>query len=226
MAKLPACTTCTVSGDKKICRVKEGGVGIASCPTKKMKEAVARARGKYTNPQIKEFARQASIQEGECYANKEARPFIKHPVKPRLQEIIEFSQKMGYHRLGLAYCGGLQAEAAQLHKILEAHGFEVVSAVCKVGGISKEYIGVADAEKVCPGRYETMCNPIAQAEVLNEAKTEFNIAMGLCVGHDSLFFMHVKAPATVFVAKDRVLGHNPVAAVYTSGSYYERFLKK
>jgi len=29
-----------------------------------------------------------------------------------------------------------------------------------------------------------------------------------------------KAPVTVLVAKDRVLGHNPLAAVYTSQSYY------
>jgi uncharacterized metal-binding protein len=46
--------------------------------------------------------------------------------------------------------------------------------------------------------------------------------IGLCVGHDSLFFMHSKAPATVLVAKDRVLGHNPVAALYTTHSYYRR----
>jgi len=42
------------------------------------------------------------------------------------------------------------------------------------------------------------------------------------VGHDSLFLMHSKAPATVLVVKDRVLGHNPVAALYTSHSYYRR----
>lgn len=46
-----------------------------------------------------------------------------------------------------------------------------------------------------------------------------------CVGHDSLFFMHSKVPATVLVAKDRVLGHNPVACLYTSHSYYRRLSK-
>jgi uncharacterized metal-binding protein len=46
--------------------------------------------------------------------------------------------------------------------------------------------------------------------------------IGLCVGHDSLFFKHSDAPVTVLVAKDRVLGHNPVAALYTSHSYYRR----
>ena len=32
-----------------------------------------------------------------------------------------------------------------------------------------------------------MCNPILQAEKLNEQQTDVNIVMGLCVGHDSLF---------------------------------------
>ncbi len=67
-----------------------------------------------------------------------------------------------------------------------------------------------------------MCNPIVQAEILNEAQTEFNIMLCLCVGHDSLFLKHIKAPTTVLAVKDRVTGHNPMAALYTSSSYYQR----
>ena len=67
-----------------------------------------------------------------------------------------------------------------------------------------------------------MCNPIGQAMLLNEAATGLNVVIGLCVGHDSLFFRNSAAPATVLVAKDRVTGHNPVAALYTSHSYYKR----
>jgi len=48
------------------------------------------------------------------------------------------------------------------------------------------------------------------------------VVIGLCVGHDSLFFRHSRAPATVRVAKDRVLGHHPAAALYTGHSYYKR----
>ena len=59
-----------------------------------------------------------------------------------------------------------------------------------------------------------MCNPIGQAEMLNEAGTELNIICGLCVGHDAIFTMHCKAPVTTLIAKDRVLGHNPAAALY------------
>ena len=76
-----------------------------------------------------------------------------------------------------------------------------------------------DEEKIHPGTFEALCNPIAQASLLARAGTELNVVIGLCVGHDSLFFMHSKAPVTVLVAKDRVLGHNPVAGLYTSHSY-------
>lgn len=67
---------------------------------------------------------------------------------------------------------------------------------------------------------ETMCNPLLQAELLNRAETEFNVLLGLCVGHDSLFLKAAKAPCTVLAVKDRVTGHNPLAAVYTLDSYY------
>lgn len=38
--------------------------------------------------------------------------------------------------------------------------------------------------------------------------------VGLCVGHDSLFIKFSEAPVTVLIAKDRVLAHNPVGALY------------
>ena len=69
-----------------------------------------------------------------------------------------------------------------------------------------------------------MCNPIGQAMIMNEAKTQFNVVLGLCVGHDSLFFKYSEALCTVLAVKDRLLGHNPLAAIYTSDSYY-KFLK-
>jgi uncharacterized metal-binding protein len=62
--------------------------------------------------------------------------------------------------------------------------------------------------------------------LLNEEKTDFNVLLGLCVGHDSLFLKYAEAYSTVLVTKDRVLAHNPAGALYTSGSYYERMLRK
>ena len=57
---------------------------------------------------------------------------------------------------------------------------------------------------------------------VNDAKVQFNILLGLCVGHDSLFFKYAEAPTTVLAVKDRVTGHNPLAAVYLLESYYGR----
>jgi len=48
--------------------------------------------------------------------------------------------------------------------------------------------------------------------------------VGLCVGHDSLFLKHSKALVTVLVNKDRVLGHNPVAALYGAKVYFQRLM--
>jgi len=60
-----------------------------------------------------------------------------------------------------------------------------------------------------------MCNPAGQAKLLNDAGTQLNIICGLCVGHDAVFSMESKAPVTTLIAKDRVLAHNPVGAIYS-----------
>ena len=135
---------------------------------------------------------------------------------------MSLAWRLEVNRLGIASCVGLIREARLLQGILEANGFDVFSVCCKVGSIPKEEIGLADEEKISPGQFEALCNPIGQAKLLNKAGTGLNVVVGLCVGHDSLFFRHSKAPVTVLVAKDRVTGHNPVAALYTSHSYYRR----
>jgi uncharacterized metal-binding protein len=65
-----------------------------------------------------------------------------------------------------------------------------------------------------------------QARLLNQAGTDLNVVVGLCVGHDSLFIKHSEAPVTTLITKDRVLGHNPAGALYTSGFYYKRLLQE
>ena len=200
--------------------LRPGGTGGKGCPTLGQINAGKRAQEEYRTKDVAEFARQASIQEGECYSGREKKPYIMHPVKPRMQEICEFAQKMCYSRLGLAFCAGLSREAGVVDQILKNHGFETVSVACKTGAVPKEEIGVRDDQKIHIGEHESMCNPILQAMLLNDAGTDFNIVLGLCVGHDSLFFKYAKAPTTVLAVKDRVTGHNPLACIYTSGSYY------
>jgi len=216
------CAKCGVV--KKACRLPDGK-GPKNCPTMNKRDLVQRAQKEYEAPENKEFARLASVQEGECYANRDRKPYVMHPSKTRIEEVIEFAQKMGYRKLGIAFCGGVTHEASLLTEVLEKHGFEVVAVSCKVGGVPKETIGVKEEEKIRIGEFEPMCNPIAQAMVLNDANTDFNIMLCLCVGHDALFLKYIKGFTTVFAVKDRVTGHNPMAALYTASSYYQRLKK-
>lgn len=140
----------------------------------------------------------------------------------RVEEIIAFAKKLNVKKIGIATCVGLLAESRVLASILRSHGFEVFGAACKAGAVPKVEVGIP--EECCEiGR--NMCNPILQAELLNDEGTELNIIMGLCVGHDSLFIKYSNALVTSGVTKDRVLGHNPAAALYTAGSYYQRLKK-
>ena len=50
------------------------------------------------------------------------------------------------------------------------------------------------------------------------------MCLGLCVGHDSLFYKYSKALVTTLVAKDRVTGNNPVAAIYCADGYLKKRL--
>ena len=139
----------------------------------------------------------------------------------RVQEICDFAKRAGYKKIGVATCVGLLKESRILAKILRSHGFEVYGIGCKVGKVSKQRVGIPEE---CNAIGKSICNPIMQAALLEKAGTEFNIVMGLCVGHDSLFYMHSKAPVTTLVAKDRVLGHNPVQALYMADGFYSKKL--
>ncbi len=128
---------------------------------------------------------------------------------PRVRELIELAKDMGWKKLGIAFCIGLSEEARKLQEVLETHGFEVHSVVCKVGSVKKRELGVSRRDD------ETACNPILQAMVLNQVKTDLNIIVGLCLGHDILFQRYSEAPTTTLVVKDRVLAHNPLGALYS-----------
>lgn len=223
--KKPDCTGCTLAREQMAC-LQPGGKGGPGCVTVGREDLVEKARAAYGDGETLRLAREASIQEGEGYANRHERPYVPQPVKPRIVETCEFARRMGYERIGLVFCIGLMEESRMVGEILEAHGFEVVSVVCKAGAVPKEEIGVADEQKILIGTFEAMCNPVLQAEVVNDASTDLNVVMGLCVGHDALFLKHAEAPCTVLVAKDRVTGHNPLAAITTSYGYHSRVKKR
>ena len=193
----------------------------AFCPMRRFPEAMDRASDAYENPGVREFARLASLQESQCYELDAAG--IRTRI-PRIEETMEFARKCGYTRIGIAFCVGLKEEARMIASIFENKGFEVVSVNCKVGRVHKEDIGLKGSEKIMgPDLMEPMCNPIAQAEVMEAEEVDLAVLLGLCVGHDTLFFRSCRVPCTVLAVKDRVLGNNPLAAMYLSKSpYYGR----
>jgi uncharacterized metal-binding protein len=150
-------------------------------------------------------------------ASIEAEYYMK---KTRIEEIILFGGKMGYKKIGLAFCIGLEKESREIYSIFKEH-FKVYSTCCKICGIDKAEF---DLDKIDKTGDEAMCNPLGQASFLNGQKTDLNIIIGLCIGHDILFTKHSKAPVTTLAVKDRVLAHNPLGAIYSN--YYRNKLSR
>ena len=206
----PACAYCPDT--VRACRQGEAEArGPGFCPSKVDPATQSVARAIYNDPKVRRISFESAVVESEGYCKW-----------TRVEEIVQFAKRMGYKKIGIANCISFVDHAYVLSGILESHGFEVVSVTCKNGSVPKEEMGVADSQKVRPGQFEAMCNPIAQAELLNQHGCELNVLMGLCVGHDSLFFRYAKGLVTVLVAKDRVLAHNPIGALNLADSYYRR----
>lgn len=132
----------------------------------------------------------------------------------RIEETIAFAKKCNYKKIGLLFCISLVKEAELLEDILKENSFDVVGVICKNGGIPKSEIGIGEKPTGVVNKKDIMCNPIGQAMYINEMKTDFNIILGLCVGHDTLAIKHLDAPVTVIAVKDKVLNHNPLKGLY------------
>lgn len=203
--------TCSMCSEKNCKKGKLEKLPL-NCPCNE-KEEQEKIKELYLKEENYKLAYNSALVEAEGYCEK-----------TRLEEIIDFANKCNFKKLGVAFCVGLSKEAKTLCSILKDNGFQVDSVVCKNGSIPKEFLNIKDSQKVRPGTYEAICNPIGQATFLNNAKTDLNIILGLCVGHDSLFIKYSYAPITVFAVKDRVLAHNPMGALYLSDSYYKNKL--
>jgi uncharacterized metal-binding protein len=213
------CAECTAV----VCRSGRTDKAPANCPTTLKPDVVTKATETCLGSDVVDFAREASRQEAVGYARLAHAPGAPSAVKSRLEETMEFAERMRFRRLGVAFCVGVKDEAETLVSILKNRGFEVVSVCCKCGMVSKEELGLERQDQISPeSAFEPMCHPIAQAQILNDSGTDFNVLLCLCVGHDSLFLKHSDAMCTVLAAKDRLLGHNPLAALYLSKSYYRR----
>jgi len=183
------------------------------CPMMVYPEVEKEAKKLYeTDEFIKKSTGMASIVEAEGYIQW-----------PRLKDTIEYAKRMDYKKLGLAFCIGLLEEAKKIAEILIKYGFEVSSVCCKTGSIKKVDVGVPEEYTMFSKTGYTIgwitCNPVAQALLLNKEKTDLNIIIGLCVGHDVIFTKLSEAPVTTLIAKDRSSPHDPSAVLF---SHYGR----
>ena len=210
------CAACPLVKPTQRRCVRHDGKHPPDCPTANMPELAEASLAVYKSEEFREMARIASLVERAGY-EREANGL--HAVRPRIVELVDFAKRMHYTKLGLIFCLGLRKEAAIAEKILVTNGFDVVSAVCKVGSLPKSELGLREEDQLRPVGHESMCNPVMQAAIANNAEVHLNILLGLCVGHDSLVLAHLKAPATILAVKDRLMGHNPLAALYTYDSY-------
>lgn len=120
----------------------------------------------------------------------------------RLQELIDFAKISGFKKLGIANCKGVQEYADKLREILKSEGFDVFAVNCKESGLNACEI-YEDMSGPC-------CDPISQANYLNERKTDFNINVGLCLGHGLLFQKYSDAEVTTFLVKDFATNHRTI----------------
>ena len=183
------------------------------CLTAKVdKELLAEAKELYFEDVNQNLAQTAAEVESQFYGKY-----------TRVQETVEFIKRYGAKKVGIATCVGLLNEAGVFAKILKKHGIEYYAVGCKIGAVEKSEIGIPHENTLTKGeQYESMCNPIMQAKILNEKKTDLNVMMGLCVGHDALFIRYAEAPTTVLVVKDRVTGHNPCVPLWTYNGLYSK----
>ncbi|MFO7982308.1 MAG: DUF1847 domain-containing protein [Desulfuromonadales bacterium] len=196
------------------------------CPSKREKEIIEESFRQYTgDDEEARLARVAAEVEGLCYQPVPGSDAV-NARWTRVEDTVALARMMGYQKIGIATCIGLLIETEALEAILKGQGLDPLSVCCKTGSIDKMELGLGEENKVRPNTFEPACNPIAQAQLLNEARTDMNIIVGLCVGHDMLFSKYSDAPVTTMVAKDRVTGHNPVSVLYGQNFYYTRLQKQ
>ena len=122
----------------------------------------------------------------------------------RIVEIVQFAKMMNYKKIGLAYCYGMECDAKNLQAIFTDLGLVVIGVSCSVGGLLQSEVNFNSCI------HSVSCNPIGQAEQLNEEYVDLTIVMGICLGHDILLNRNLKMDTTTLVVKDRVYNHNPI----------------
>ncbi len=209
----PRCDSCNVMA----CWPKEPGdilKGPADCPTKNYPDIIKKAKEIYQNDP---FHRQMQLMGARLEGMSSQTPPGGSEINmkmTRVEELVMFCKMMEYKKIGFAHCIGCIGEAKILSEMFQERGFETAQVNCKVGAIEKGEIGIEEDEKVRMFTFETICNNISQALILNEEKTDLNVILGLSLGLDISFTKMSDAPVTTLIVKDRRTGHAPAAALY------------
>ena len=221
----PQCALCPYEWPDRACR-RAGGMAPGNCPTEVHPDFVKQSAEEVRTGDVSEFARAASIQEAEGYADKEKGYDAVRPVKPRILEIVEFAKKMDYRRVALIFCIGLRNEASAGAQVL-CKPWARYDLRCLQGGTgSQGGDGAGGGPEGVAGIFRIHVQPHPPGPTCQSLRDPSSTCcLGLCVGHDSLVFKYAEAPCTVLAVKDRLLGHNPLAAVYHMEGYY-RCLKE
>ncbi len=144
----------------------------------------------------------------------------------RLAELVSFCLAMEYERVGVAFCMDFLKHAEIVTVVLRRF-FEVFPVCCQVVGnrereaSTKNIAGAGQVQQ--PGRI--LCNPVAQAEILNRVNTDLNVILGLSIGADCLFTQASRVPVTTLFVKDKQVEDNPICVTY-SENYFEEIAGK
>jgi uncharacterized metal-binding protein len=133
----------------------------------------------------------------------------------RLAELVYFCLEMRFERIGIAFCEELREPAEILDGVLR-RSLQTVPVCCLAGGSAGD-LPEPPRDAIVP---PVTCSPLAQAGLLNHARTDLNVIVGLCMGADCLFTQASEAPVTTLFVKDRQLANNPIGAAYSE--YYLR----
>lgn len=129
----------------------------------------------------------------------------------RLQELIFIGLMMGHKQLGLVYCAGLHREGQLMIEALSPH-FNVKAVCCdQCRGPGGDFTIDHDRKFDLYSRDDRK-----MVDALNAYNLPMHVSLGLCIEQDVLFNKHSQVPVTNFAVQDWVLGHNPLAVVYTT----------
>jgi uncharacterized metal-binding protein len=125
----------------------------------------------------------------------------------RMEEIVEFARLMNYKKLGLAYCYGMEQHARSIETLLTHNGFEVSAVSCSVGGLKQSEVNASSCI------HKVSCNPLGQAQQLNNENVDLTMVIGICVGHDIILNRNLNMDFMTLVVKDRKFNHAPLLGI-------------